>query len=1530
MHTGWKRPLLALAILGVCVAVGLGAYHRYLRKVRIAFIGFRDTTWVSYEEIGRQTPYTLHRLERDDMTTAPLAGYNAVFVWGMGLNLSDEQVAALEHARRGGAKIVPVAATNSKLEEQANLTDEQGETIQQYLQHGGQENQSAMLHYVAHEFAGKDVAVSPVVEKPEAGFFHTGEAIFETLEEFETYLAERRGELPEDAPKIAIVGAFVNPGNKYDRPHLDYFIETFERQGVRVYPIFGHRRAIELLEQVKPDFAVVFPHGRAASGNKMPDLLAELNIPCASALSIFTKTDEWMADERGISGGMLSQSITMPELDGVIEPIAITAQEANERGIQVRTIIKDRIEKFTARTMNWLKLRQKPNSEKRLVIVYYKSPGLSAVAASGLETVPSLWNMLRHLEKEGYDLGGELPESPEALFDLIQTKGKTLGQWAIGAYEKFLEEAEPEFIPAETYGKWFQGALSEKRQEETIELWGAIPGKQMVAERDGLPHLVVSRIQLGNVVIMPQPTVGGGGEDEDEVKTIHGTDQAAPHFYLGAYLWAQHGFKADALVHFGTHGSLEFTYGKSACLSRDCWPDILIGDLPHIYPYIINNVGEALVAKRRSYGVIVSHLTPPFTESGIYGDLATLHEKMHTFEDEGDALLKQETRRTITRMVAELDLARDADLPKETGVDRLLTDDEIAKIDSLIHEMQAKTITDGLHVVGRPYTDEQIADTVALTLGEPGYDTLLEITGHPDHKDLKMARHDLARPLVDGVLAGEMSVEQFFPEAELAALMEVRSQSEKPETAGPMGGAAARTEGDKEKKKDTTEASEASGPAAEAMKKAKEAGLPHSVFCGCPSCKEWVKENPKLAKEVDKAIAAEKREAAATADSHGPDDSHGHSRSHKAGGHSHPHDDGDHVHSHGDSADEDHTHSHGEGDHTHSHDDSADHGHTHAHGGHSHPGHSHGVPFEISKFWGTDEGSRPAIQDDEELRLAFLDLLDNIQRYGDGLKGSPQLELDRIASALEGGYIPPSSGGDALFNPESVPTGRNLYSINAGQTPSEEAWRVGKMLADQILARHLAESGHWPKQVAFTLWGGEFIRGKGTTLAEVMYLIGVRPLRNSRGSVYDVELIPAEELGRPRIDVLVQTSGQFRDAGACRIALLDKAITMVAELPDEGVPNFVRDGSNATEEQLKELGFSPKEAREFSTARIFGSAANQSYGTGIMGMVEKGDTWEDESQIANRYMRNMGGIYRDGETWGSYKEGLLGAAMQGTEVVVQPRSSNTWGPMSLDHVYEFMGGMTASIRHQTGNDPTGYFSDLRTRGRPKATTAVAAIREEARTTLWNPKYLTGMQREDAAAAAALTETVRNMYGWNVMQPSAIDEEMWDETYSVFIDDKHDLAMREYFEGKNPYALQNMTSVMLETARKGYWEPSEEILQNLAKIHIELVRDFGAGCSYETCGNGKLQEFIEGNLNAPGSEVTPEMLADYQASLASVLESSTPMPDVEGIAMDEKIEEAMEAEAPAQSEATLLLAACILVATVVFLGAGCVRPRRATV
>ena len=171
-------------------------------------------------------------------------------------------------------------------------------------------------------------------------------------------------------------------------------------------------------------------------------------------------------------------------------------------------------------------------------------------------------------------------------------------------------------------------------------------------------------------------------------------------------------------MHFGTHGSLEFTNGKSCCLLCDCWPDILVGDVPHIYPYVINNIGEAMLAKRRAHAVIVSHLTPAFCESTLYGDLARLLDKIHAWEAAEDPQLKLETCKTITRMVQSLDMMADLKIAKDALASRTLTDDEIKRLHNHLHELKDQSITDGLHVIGRPLTDEQVRNTTALMLSD--------------------------------------------------------------------------------------------------------------------------------------------------------------------------------------------------------------------------------------------------------------------------------------------------------------------------------------------------------------------------------------------------------------------------------------------------------------------------------------------------------------------------------------------------------------------------------------------------------------------------------------------------------------------------------------------------------------------------------------------------------------------------------------------------------------------------------------------
>ena len=518
---------------------------------------------------------------------------------------------------------------------------------------------------------------------------------------------------------------------------------------------------------------------------------------------------------------------------------------------------------------------------------------------------------------------------------------------------------------------------------------------------------------------------------------------------------------------------------------------------------------------------------------------------------------------------------------------------------------------------------------------------------------------------------------------------------------------------------------------------------------------------------------------------------------------------------------------------------------------------------------------RIAALDEKEKEYVFAvrtlkNALFSVRRHYTNLSRSSAAELKAVQTALNGGYIAPSSGGDAVFNPEAVPTGRNIYAIDAEKTPTEEAWKAGKKLAVALLDKKKKETGKFPRKVAFTLWGGEFIRAEGITLGEIFYLLGVEPVRNSSGVVHDVKLIPTEQLKRPRIDVVVQTSGQFRDIAASRIYLINNAVKLAAEAPDsKKYPNYVKEGNIDAERVMKEKGMSPKEARSLAGARVFGGV-NGNYGTGIMGLVESGDKWEKDSELADRYLKNMGAVYTR-DRWGYYQPGILEGALQKTDTVVQPSSSNMSGTLSLDHVYEFMGGINATIRNVTGNDPDAYINDIRNKHNATVQGLKDSIAVESRATLMNPKYIKDLMAGGSSSAEEFAETFRNTYAWNVMKPSVIDNELWDNLHQVYVKDSYKLGVKQFFKNKNPYALQEMTAVMLETIRKGYWKPSEGVKKEIAQLHAQLVKDHRAGCSGFVCDNAKLREMIAGQLDEKLKDAYQKQITEVRVGTSENVE-----------------------------------------------------------
>ncbi|MBQ4035027.1 MAG: cobaltochelatase subunit CobN, partial [Paludibacteraceae bacterium] len=473
----------------------------------------------------------------------------------------------------------------------------------------------------------------------------------------------------------------------------------------------------------------------------------------------------------------------------------------------------------------------------------------------------------------------------------------------------------------------------------------------------------------------------------------------------------------------------------------------------------------------------------------------------------------------------------------------------------------------------------------------------------------------------------------------------------------------------------------------------------------------------------------------------------------------------------------------------------------------------------------------------------------NVSNYKLLLQSSPAKELASMTNALNGGYTAPSPGGDPIVNPNTLPTGRNLYGINAENTPTEDAWEKGKALAENTISMYRkAHNDSLPRKVSYTLWSGEFIETGGATIAQVLYMLGVEPIRDAFGRVTDIRLIPSKELGRPRIDVVVQTSGQLRDIAASRLFLINRAVEMAAAASDDEYTNLVKEGVTESERVLVEKGVSPKEAREISTYRVFG-AQNGGYGTGIQGMVTAGDKWESEKEIAEVYLNNMGAFYGSEKNWESFRQTAFEAALTRTDVVVQPRQSNTWGALSLDHVYEFMGGLNLTVRNVTGKDPDAYMSDYRNHNRMRMQEVKEAIGVESRTTIFNPTYIKEKMKGGASSAGEFSEIITNTYGWNVMKPKAIDKEMWDEIYDTYVKDKHKLGVREFFERENPAALEEMTAVMMETARKGMWKASEQQLADIADLHTQLVNKYKPSCSGFVCDNAKLRQFIAQNTNA---------------------------------------------------------------------------------
>ena len=1398
-----KKKHIFLALLAVIVLGGLAkAYSAWVGTTRIAFLNYQAIALGQISHANDNAMIKLSEITTDDFDH--LDDYDMIIVNGMGLRIDENQRKQLEEASYKVPTLTH-AATNPA-NNIVSVDNFDADYLMQYIENGGKKNYHSMLAYIRKFIDGKKfMAPEPerVNERPDYLLTHfdpkdeKGDELgFNSIREYNAFLA-KNGLYKEGAPTILLTG-FMGAA-----PDME---KAFEKKGFMVYRInklqsfiAGHHA-----DSIQANAVVNMAHGRL--GDYFVEFLKQKNIPLFSPLNINRLTTEWESDKQGMNGGFMSQSIVTPEIDGAIRPYVVFGQRINKEGLQEVYGIPDRMESFVESVLGYVNLKNKKNSSKRIAIFYFKGPGQNALTASGMEVVPSLYNLLVRLKNEGYNVG-KLPANPQELAKMIQAQGAVFGTYAEGAYTKFLQSGHPALVTAQQFAGWTQKALSKKMIKEMNQLYGSFPGKYMATD-DG--KLAVARLQFGNVALLPQMMAGVGG---DSFKIVHGTDQAPPYTYVASYLWARYGFSADALIHFGTHGSLEYTPRKQVALGSNDWSDRLIGVVPHFYIYTIGNVGEAMIAKRRTYAQTQSYLTPPFKESELRQTYKQLSDAIQSYEKKATA----EQSLKVKALTVKMGIARELGLDAKQ-MNKPYSADEIARVENYAEELANEKITGKLYTLGVPYDNDDVRTSVYAMATDPIAYGMLAVDklkgraqeGVEKHKQL-FARLYLskARNTVTQLLGSASVSDEYIcryvgiTPAELQMARKVEAMQSAPDPiqmmmqmADQMGGA----KETKPKKVDHRTVSELRAAkvsrkkkvpqmSREAFEKMEQTGhFPDKMMEAIKKGQKWYQEDLKRAKMA------------------------------KAGK-----------------------------------------------GKSSQTGRS-------SKDKGMMMSKAPKYTR-QQIRLAQAittveHALQNVGKYSEALRQSPLNEMSSLMNALNGGFTAPSPGGDLIVNPNTLPTGRNLFSINVENTPSEDAWEKAKELCDNTIKMYCERhKGEYPRKVSYTLWSSEFIETEGATIAQILYMLGVEPVRDAFGRVTDLRLIPSKQLGRPRIDVVVQTSGQLRDLAASRLFLINKAIEMAANAKGDKYDNLVKAGVTESERVLVEKGMSPKEAREVSMYRVFGGV-NGNYGTGIQEMVTAGDRWDKESQIAEVYMNNMGAFYGDEKNWETVRKAAFEAALTRTDVVVQPRQSNTWGALSLDHVYEFMGGMNLAVRNVTGKDPDAYLADYRNHSNMRMQEVKEAIGIEGRTTIFNPAYIKEKMKGGASSASTFAEIVTNTYGWNVMKPKAIDKEMWDEIYNVYVKDKYHLGTKEFFDKQNPAALMEMTAVMMESARKGMWKATPQQLRDIAKLHTETVNKYKPSCSGFVCNNAKLRNYIASKTDAASAkeyQQNVEQIRDAEAA-----------------------------------------------------------------
>ena len=1035
------------------------------------------------------------------------------------------------------------------------------------------------------------VKVQPPIDYPEVGVYHPRMA--GKFSEEASALPTPNGIAVKGTVGILLLRSYLLSGNA---GHYDGVIAALEAKGLRVIPAFAagldSRPAIDAFfmknGQVCVD-AVVSLSGFSLVGGPAyndakaaEEVLAKLDVPYVAAHPVeFQTLDQWGGSDRGLLPVESTIMVAIPELDGSTSPMVFGGRPGaagvtctgchhactfgESTSAQDMHSCPERAIMLAARVSKMVALKRSERKDRNVAIVLFNFPPNAGNigTAAFLAVFESLWHTLIAMKAQGYQV--DMPDSLEDLQDSLLHGNAA--QYGADANVHAL-------ISGDDHVK------RERWLKEIEAQWGPAPGTQL---SNGSSIFVLGK-KFGNVLVSVQPSFGYEG---DPMRLLFEKGLAPTHAFSAFYRYLREDFKAHAVLHFGTHGALEFMPGKQSGMSGTCWPDRLIDDLPNLYLYASNNPSEGAIAKRRSGATLISYLTPPITQAGLYKGLNELKssiERWRTLEQSNSERVALAA--VIQGQAVVLDL-----VPAEPAWDVATMgaqlDTEVMRLSEELLELEYTLVPYGLHVAGRAPSAAQQVDML-LAMAEANHGMQLE------------------RAAVEALVEGHS------PELALSA-----------------------------------------------------ASLPrnHSSL------------------EVLRALV------------------------------------------------------------------------------------------------------------EPQAHLAV------------------DTEVSAILRALDAKYIRPAPGGDILRTPAVLPTGRNIHGFDPFRIPSAMAVRDGKVQAQLLIDRHCADGNPLPESIAMVLWGSDNLKNEGTPIAQALALMGAMPRFDTYGRIAGASLIPLEELGRPRIDVIMTLSGIFRDLMPLQIKLLAEAAFLAASADEPLEMNWIRKHALAYQQ---EHGCT----LETASLRVYGNAEG-AYGSNVNNLVES-SRWEDESELAETYKRRKGFAY--GRTGRAVQQtALMQTALADVELTYQNLDSLELGVTTVDNYFDTLGGITQAVKvAKGGKTPPVYIGD-----QTKGNAAVRSLKEqvsiETRTRMLNPKWYEGMLEHGYEGVRQIEAHVTNTMGWSAttgqVQPWVYKQ--LSETFML------DPAMRDRLAKLNPTASARVANRLIEASERNYWQPNAETLQALRQASEEL-------------------------------------------------------------------------------------------------------------